>query len=126
MAAFRWNLCLPLNTHNGSDNEAICSVSLPPRRKLFPEARRLELTQELMQSADVDPTLRPTELTIAQIRALADAYAHLCSREPGLHSYQFREELKLKHLSGRPSSVQVSPPSMLKEKHKGVSSNSLF
>lgn len=82
--------------------------------------------QELMQSADVDPSLRPSELTIAQIRALADGYAQLCTREPGLHSYEFREELKLKHLNRRPSSVQVSPPSMLKEKHKGVSTNSLF
>lgn len=82
----------------------------PALRKLFPEARRLELTQEVMQSADVDPTLRPTELTIPQIRALADAYAHLCTREPSLHSYEFREELKLKHLSRRPSEVKVSPP----------------
>lgn len=78
-----------------------------------------------MQSADVDPVLRPTQLTIPQVRALADAYAHLCTREPGLHSYQFREELRLKHLGGRPSahvdttrSVQVSSPSVLKEQHK--------
>lgn len=52
-----------------------------------------------MQKADVDPTLRPTELTIPQIRALADAYAHLCTHEPSLLSYEFREELRLKHLT---------------------------
>ncbi|XP_073339799.1 dimethyladenosine transferase 1, mitochondrial [Pagrus major] len=67
--------------------------------KLFPEACRVELTQEMMQKADVDPILRPTELTIPQFRALADAYAHLCTQEPSLLSYDFREELRLKHLA---------------------------
>lgn len=73
-----------------------CPFSL---RKLFPEVCRVELTQEMMQKADVDPTLRPTELTIPQFRALADAYAYLCTQEPGLLSYEFREELRLKHLA---------------------------
>lgn len=66
---------------------------------LFPEACRVELTQEMMQKADVDPTLRPTQLTIPQFRALADAYAHLCTQEPSLLGYEFREELRLKHLA---------------------------
>lgn len=70
--------------------------SLP--RKLFPEACRLELTQEMMQRADVDPVLRPTELTIPHIRALTEAYAHLCTNDHNLFSYDFREELRLKHL----------------------------
>lgn len=93
----------------------VCVPLLP--RKLFPEARRLELTLEVMQGADLNPTLRPTELTIPQISALCDAYAHLCTREPDLHSYDFREELKLKHQCRRrttpvdtPSAIQVSPP----------------
>lgn len=68
---------------------------------LFPEARRPELTEEMMRRADVDPTLRPTELTMPQFRALADAYAELCAREPQLLSYEFREELRLQHLAGR-------------------------
>ncbi|XP_029981987.1 dimethyladenosine transferase 1, mitochondrial [Sphaeramia orbicularis] len=67
--------------------------------KLFPEARRAELTEEMMQKADVDPTLRPTELTIPQFRALSDAYAHLCNRDPDLLSYEHREELRLSHLA---------------------------
>ncbi|XP_034714036.1 dimethyladenosine transferase 1, mitochondrial isoform X2 [Etheostoma cragini] len=67
--------------------------------KLFPEACRVELTQEMMQKADVDPTLRPTDLTIPQFRALADAYAHFCCHDPSLLSYEFREELRLKHLA---------------------------
>ncbi|XP_056152105.1 dimethyladenosine transferase 1, mitochondrial [Lampris incognitus] len=65
---------------------------------LFPEARRLELTETLMCEADVDPILRPTEITIPQFRALADAYAHLCAQEPNLLTYEFREELRLKRL----------------------------
>ncbi|XP_070835471.1 dimethyladenosine transferase 1, mitochondrial [Chaetodon trifascialis] len=66
---------------------------------LFPEACRAKLAQEMMQKADVDPTLRPTELSIPHIRALADAYADLCAHEPGLFSYEFREELRLKRLT---------------------------
>lgn len=92
----------------------MCSVWLP-LRKLFPEACRPELTQEVMRRAHLDPTLRPTELTIAQISAVADAYAHLCTLQPELQRYEFREELRLKHLSrqqGTPaaSGVQRAPP----------------
>lgn len=68
------------------------------------------MTQEVMQRADVDPTLRPTELTIPQIGALADAYALLCSLEPHLQSYEFREELRLKHLSGQQGTPDPAPP----------------
>ncbi|KAM9842025.1 dimethyladenosine transferase 1, mitochondrial [Aulostomus maculatus] len=66
---------------------------------LFPEARRAELTQEMMQKADVDPTLPPVELTIPHIRALVDSYAQLCTLEPHLLTFEFREELCLKHRS---------------------------
>lgn len=66
---------------------------------LFPEARRPELTEEMMRRADVEPTLRPTELSIPQFGALADAYARLCAREPQLLSYEFREELRLRNLA---------------------------
>lgn len=67
--------------------------------KLFPEACRAELTQEMIQKADIDPTLQSTELTIPQIRALSDAYAHLCAHDPTLLSYEHREELRLNHLA---------------------------
>ncbi|XP_017269554.1 dimethyladenosine transferase 1, mitochondrial [Kryptolebias marmoratus] len=67
--------------------------------RLFPEVCRAELTQEMMQQADVDPVLRPTELTIPHVRALTEAYAQLCAHEPDLLGYEFREELRLKHLS---------------------------
>uniref|UniRef100_A0A8C6SGU9 rRNA adenine N(6)-methyltransferase n=1 Tax=Neogobius melanostomus TaxID=47308 RepID=A0A8C6SGU9_9GOBI len=62
--------------------------------KLFPEACRVELTHEMIARADLDPTLRPTELKITQFRALCDAYAHLCSLDPSLVNYEHREELR--------------------------------
>lgn len=70
---------------------------------LFPESQRLELTEELLRSADVDPTLRPTEISISEFRALADAYSQLCKENQGLVDYDFREELKLKHQEKRQS-----------------------
>lgn len=62
-----------------------------------------------MRSAEVDPHLRPTELTISQFGALADAYARLCALEPGLQAYEFREELRLKHLSGQGAGPPSAP-----------------
>ncbi|XP_052010104.1 dimethyladenosine transferase 1, mitochondrial [Xyrauchen texanus] len=64
---------------------------------LFPESQRQELTDELLCAADVDPTLRPTEISISEFRALADAYSKLCQENQGLIDYDFREELRLKH-----------------------------
>uniref|UniRef100_A0A671RI79 rRNA adenine N(6)-methyltransferase n=1 Tax=Sinocyclocheilus anshuiensis TaxID=1608454 RepID=A0A671RI79_9TELE len=68
---------------------------------LFPESQRQELTEELLRSADVDPTLRPTEISISEFRALADAYSKLCKENQGLIDYDFREELKLRHQAMR-------------------------
>uniref|UniRef100_A0A673HY23 rRNA adenine N(6)-methyltransferase n=1 Tax=Sinocyclocheilus rhinocerous TaxID=307959 RepID=A0A673HY23_9TELE len=68
---------------------------------LFPESQRQELTEELLRSADVDPTLRPTEISISEFRALADAYSKLCEENQGLIDYDFREELKLRHQAMR-------------------------
>lgn len=68
---------------------------------LFPEAQRQELSEQLLRSADVDPTLRPTELSISEFRALVDAYSRLCQEHQGLNDYDFREELRLKHKTKR-------------------------
>ncbi|XP_067099172.1 dimethyladenosine transferase 1, mitochondrial [Osmerus mordax] len=65
---------------------------------LFPAAQRLELAEVMMREADVDPTVRPMELSIPQFRTLSDAYARLCTSDPALLTYDFREELRLKHL----------------------------
>lgn len=81
---------------------------------LFPEAERPELTHELLRRSCVEPTLRPTELTIPHFRALADAYSQLCAQHQGLVSYDFREEQRLKRLHRKPGGSGVhhhQPPS---------------
>ncbi|XP_060736522.1 dimethyladenosine transferase 1, mitochondrial isoform X2 [Tachysurus vachellii] len=63
---------------------------------LFPEAQRLRMTEELLRRADVDPTLRPADISVGQFRALTDAYGKLCRENTDLFSYEFREELRQK------------------------------
>lgn len=70
-------------------------------RMLFPEAQRLRMTEELLRRADLDPTLRPADISISQFRALADAYSRLCRENHTLFSYDFREELRQKRHSYR-------------------------
>lgn len=53
----------------------------------------------MLRTADVDPTLRPTQLSIPQFRALSDAYGRLCAENPGLAAHEFREELRQKRRS---------------------------
>ncbi|KAM6973283.1 dimethyladenosine transferase 1, mitochondrial [Aplochiton taeniatus] len=73
---------------------------------LFPEAERLKLAEELLREADIDPTLLPTKLTIANFRALSDSYARMCAENPWLLTYDFREERRLKNLGRK----MVMPP----------------
>lgn len=61
---------------------------------LFPEAQRLERTGKLLEWADVDPTLRPTQLSVSHFRSLCDVYRKMCDEDPHLFAYNFREELK--------------------------------
>ncbi|XP_004856908.1 dimethyladenosine transferase 1, mitochondrial isoform X1 [Heterocephalus glaber] len=61
---------------------------------LFPEARRLESTGKLLELADIDPTLRPTQLSILHFRSLCDIYRKMCDEDQQLFGYNFREELK--------------------------------
>ncbi|MBV95573.1 Mitochondrial dimethyladenosine transferase 1, partial [Eschrichtius robustus] len=63
---------------------------------LFPEAWRLESTGKLLQLADVDPTLRPTQLSVSHFKSLCDVYRKMCDEDPHLFAYNFREELKQK------------------------------
>lgn len=65
-------------------------------RMLFPEARRLESTGKLLELADVDPTLRPTQLTVSHFKSLCDVYRKMCDEDPHLFAYNFREELRQK------------------------------
>ncbi|XP_001493452.2 dimethyladenosine transferase 1, mitochondrial [Equus caballus] len=61
---------------------------------LFPEAQRLESTGKLLQLADVDPTLRPSQLSVSHFKSLCDVYRKMCDEDPHLFAYNFREELK--------------------------------
>ncbi|XP_065787150.1 dimethyladenosine transferase 1, mitochondrial isoform X2 [Muntiacus reevesi] len=63
---------------------------------LFPEARRLERTGELLELADVDPTLRAPQLTVSHFNSLCDVYRKMCDEDPHLFAYNFREELRQK------------------------------
>ncbi|KAL0969265.1 hypothetical protein UPYG_G00224710 [Umbra pygmaea] len=92
---------------------------------LFPEAERLEMTEAMMCKADVDPTLRPIQLSMSNFRALADAYSHLCSEHQGLLTYDFREELRLKHLNRRAGSVRTQQP-VCQEEALEAAPNGLF
>lgn len=46
--------------------------------------------------ADVDPTLRPTQLSMFHFKNLCDVYRKMCDEDPKLFTYNFREELKEK------------------------------
>lgn len=61
---------------------------------LFPEAQRLESTGKLLELADVDPTLRPRQLSISHFKSLCDVYQKMCDEDPNLFAYNFRDELK--------------------------------
>ncbi|XP_042558012.1 dimethyladenosine transferase 1, mitochondrial isoform X1 [Dipodomys spectabilis] len=63
---------------------------------LFPEAQRLESTGRLLQQADIDPTLRPTQLSVLHFKSLCDIYRRMCDEDPQLFAYNFREELRQK------------------------------
>ncbi|KAM4693105.1 dimethyladenosine transferase 1, mitochondrial [Discoglossus pictus] len=69
---------------------------------MFPESQRLKLTEQLLRTADVDPTLRPSELTIMHFRNLCNVYRDLCEQDSTLFSYNFREELRMKKLRNTP------------------------
>ncbi|XP_008005853.1 dimethyladenosine transferase 1, mitochondrial isoform X1 [Chlorocebus sabaeus] len=63
---------------------------------LFPEAQRLENTGRLLELADIDPTLRPRQLSISHFKSLCEVYRKMCDEDPQLFAYNFREELKQK------------------------------
>ncbi|XP_021792528.1 dimethyladenosine transferase 1, mitochondrial isoform X2 [Papio anubis] len=61
---------------------------------LFPEAERLENTGRLLELADIDPTLRPRQLSISHFKSLCEVYRRMCDEDPQLFAYNFREELR--------------------------------
>ncbi|KAF7254429.1 Dimethyladenosine transferase 1, mitochondrial [Varanus komodoensis] len=67
-------------------------------RILFPEKERLEKAEKMLMLADVDPTLRPTQLSIFHFKSLCDVYRKMCDEDPNLFAYNFRDELKEKKI----------------------------
>ncbi|XP_040285314.1 dimethyladenosine transferase 1, mitochondrial [Bufo bufo] len=68
---------------------------------LFPEEQRTKLTEQILTLANVEPTLRPSELSMKHFQGLCNAYRELCDRDPSLFSYNFREELRQKKMKGQ-------------------------
>ncbi|XP_028579573.1 dimethyladenosine transferase 1, mitochondrial isoform X2 [Podarcis muralis] len=62
-------------------------------RVLFPEAERLEKAEQLLKLADVDPILRPTQLSMFHFKSLCDVYRKMCDEDPKLFTYNYRDEL---------------------------------
>ncbi|NXE20017.1 TFB1M transferase, partial [Ardeotis kori] len=63
---------------------------------LFPEDGRLKRTEQLMMTANVDPTLRPFQLSMSHFRNLCNTYRKMCDEDPSLFVYNYREELRQK------------------------------
>ncbi|XP_011882657.1 PREDICTED: dimethyladenosine transferase 1, mitochondrial [Vollenhovia emeryi] len=57
---------------------------------LFPLECRKELGLMMYKLADLEPTVRPTQLTIADIDRLATAYKYLIEKHPELELYKYR------------------------------------
>ncbi|OXB66563.1 hypothetical protein ASZ78_010842, partial [Callipepla squamata] len=72
---------------------------------LFPESERLKKTEQLMMAADVDPTLRPFQLTMSHFRNLCNTYRKMCDEDPSLFAYNYREELRQKKRKHSPEST---------------------
>ena len=63
-------------------------------RTLFPESGRLKRTEQLMMTANVDPTLRPFQLSMSHFRNLCNTYRKMCDEDPSLFAYNYREDLR--------------------------------
>ncbi|NWW51459.1 TFB1M transferase, partial [Pedionomus torquatus] len=80
---------------------------------LFPESGRLKRTEQLMMTANVEPTLRPFQLSMSHFRNLCDTYRKMCDEDPGLFVYDYREELRQKKMgknllkrTGQPDKIE--------------------
>ncbi|XP_075059489.1 dimethyladenosine transferase 1, mitochondrial isoform X1 [Mixophyes fleayi] len=70
---------------------------------LFPEVQRTKLTEQMLTLANVEPTLRPPDLSMKHFQGLCNAYSELCNKDPNLFAYNFREELRQKRLHDTPT-----------------------
>lgn len=64
-------------------------------RVLFPDDKSDELTKEIFDVSEVDPTTRPFQLTIEELNRMAMAYFAICQRFPKLAEYEYRDKVKV-------------------------------
>ncbi|XP_043399123.1 dimethyladenosine transferase 1, mitochondrial isoform X2 [Chelonia mydas] len=75
---------------------------------MFPEAERLKKSEQMLMLADVDPTLRPAQLSILHFKNLCNAYRKMCDEDTSLFSYNYREELKQKKRTRKKGHLEQS------------------
>lgn len=59
---------------------------------LFPVTHREEMAKKMFTVADVDPTIRPFELTVPEFNRLCHAYAAILEQIPSLSRFNARDE----------------------------------
>lgn len=59
-------------------------------RNLFPSPKREEFTKALFEMAEVNPTIRPFEITIEEFKRLCFAYKVICDQDPKLYEFNHR------------------------------------
>lgn len=62
-------------------------------KKLLPPPM-WHLREEILERADIDPTIGTLMLTVPQFSRLCDVYAHHCDETPGLYEYDYRGSAK--------------------------------
>ncbi|KYQ54336.1 Dimethyladenosine transferase 1, mitochondrial [Trachymyrmex zeteki] len=82
---------------------------------LFPKELRKDLGLMMYKLADLDPTLRPTQLTIEDINRLATAYKYLLEKHPELKLYNYRSSRHLLPLNDTKNVVVQDCAEMLEE-----------
>lgn len=64
-----------------------------PFSRLFPEALREKLTQEVFDRTGIDPQTRSYDLSMEQFSDIASVYWDMCQRYEGLYEYNCRAPL---------------------------------
>ncbi|XP_011690897.1 PREDICTED: dimethyladenosine transferase 1, mitochondrial [Wasmannia auropunctata] len=82
---------------------------------LFPLERREDLGLLMYKLADLDPRIRPTQLTVADIDRLATAYKYLLEKHPELQLYKYRTSRHLLPLTNTRNVVVEDCADMLEE-----------
>lgn len=82
---------------------------------LFPEECCKDLGLMMYKLADLDPTLRPTQLTVADIDRLATAYKYLLEKHPELKLYNYHSSRRILPLKYTKSVVVEDCSDMIEE-----------